>query len=229
MGCTEYDHIHQYLDSPPADTSTYKSKSFEDIIARVRDDERFHGHFEQPGFINTFTIHAKCEDAVLEHWNALVFQDLNHQFEEIFDFAARLSVETANSDTQHDFFLIHLLTTAHAIRVIFPFAPKDRRDDIFKQFWMWMIVMYVCQLSRPIAKGSIEEVELAGRDWEWVRNKALTGELSLDAHYVKVIRALKVGAEVWGEKEGWYLKAAVKFIDEFRGWTGFGLGVGSME
>jgi hypothetical protein len=24
---------------------------------------------------------------------------------------------------------------------------------------------------------------------------------------------------LWGEKDGWYLKAAVKFVDDFTGWT----------
>jgi len=29
-------------------------------------------------------------------------------------------------------------------------------------------------------------------------------------------------ADTWGDKSGYYLKAAVKFADEFNGWGGFG-------
>ena len=38
------------------------------------------------------------------------------------------------------------------------------------------------------------------------------------------LRALKEFAEVFGEKDGLYLKAAVKFADQFDGWIGFGGG-----
>jgi hypothetical protein len=32
---------------------------------------------------------------------------------------------------------------------------------------------------------------------------------------------MKEADALWGKKDGWYLKAAVKFADEFTGWTGF--------
>ena len=53
----------------------------------------------------------------------------------------------------------------------------------------------------------------------------ITGKWSLDSHYVKVIRALKVAAETWPHNDRFYLKAAVKYVNEFEGWTGFGRGV----
>jgi hypothetical protein len=227
MACTEYDMMHGYLDTPPPDTSTYKTRDYEEILARVRADKRFAGHFDEPGFMNTFTVHGTCEAALLEHWNALdVTEGIEARFEELFDVTVRLAIETGDAKTQFDFFLIHLLTVAHAIRILLPTCfPRQRWHDIYRQFWLWILLVYVAQLRRLIDTDASNRVELNGRDWKWVEERALTDKWSLDAHYVKVIRALKVGSELFGEKNGWYLKASVKFIDEFDGWTGFGKGV----
>ena len=230
MTCTEYDMMHPYLDQPPADTSTYKTRSFDEILSRVRDDPRFAGHFNEPGFMNSFTIHFTCEAAFLEHWNALEVSGpgngIEDRFEELFDVSVRLAIETGDRETQFDFFLIHILTVAHGIRILLPtLFPRDKWESIYRQFWLWTLLMYIAQLRRPIVTGSSDKFDLKGRDWKWVSEQALTDKWSLDAHYVKVVRALKVGAEVHGEKGGWYLKACVRFMEEFEGWVGFGRGV----
>lgn len=36
------------------------------------------------------------------------------------------------------------------------------------------------------------------------------------------LRSMKVASETWGDAEQFYLKAAVKFADEFGDWGGFG-------
>lgn len=233
MTCTEYDMMHGYLDNPPPDTSTYKTRNYEEILARVRADDRFKGHFDLPGFLNTFTIHATCEAALLEHWNALSLEGgesdgIAARFEELFDVSVRLAIDTGDADEQFDFFLIHILTVVHGIRILLPTCfPRARWESIYRQFWLWTLLMYVSQLRRPIHDGAeaSKNYDLQGRDWAWVENRALTDKWSLDAHYVKVIRALKVGPELFGDKDGWYLKAAVKFIDQFSGWVGFGKGI----
>lgn len=221
--------MHRYFDSPPPDTSTYKTKDLQEVLSRVRQDERFDGHFDLPGFVNTFTLHAKCEDAILEHWNAWVLENYSQQFEALFDFAVRVAVETANAEVQYDFFLIHVLTVAHAMRVILPHTPEHHRDSILRQFAMWTIIIYCAQLRRPFDTESIESTQLDGHDWKWVQEQGLRSKWSLDSHYVKVIRALKFGADLYGEKDSWYLKAAVKFASEFNEWTGFGAGVEGMD
>jgi hypothetical protein len=231
MTCTEYDMMHGYIDKYPPDTSTYKTRSFDEILARVRDERRFDGHFNEPGYMNTFTIHytPPCEAALLEHWNALDIDgtdDIETRFEELFDLSVRLAVETGDATAGFDFFLIHILTVCHGIRILLPTCfPKQRWNDIYRQFWLWTLLMYIAQERREVKAGCSNDVDLRGRDWKWVTERALTDRWSMDSHYVKVLRALKVGAELFGEKNGWYLKAAVKFIDEFGGWTGFGKGI----
>ncbi len=227
MASTEYDMMHGYIDNYPPDTSTYKTADFEEILRRVKEDKRFDGHFDLPGFMNTFTIHQKAEEALLEHWNALdMTEGIDKRFEQLFDVSVRLAIETGDKESQFDFFLIHLLTVAHAIRLLLPTCfPKSRWNDVYRQYWLWLLLMYIAQMRRPIDPESSNKVELKGRDWKWVEERALTDKWSLDSHYIKVIRALKVGAELFGEKNDWYLKASVKFIDEFDGWVGFGKGV----
>jgi hypothetical protein len=36
------------------------------------------------------------------------------------------------------------------------------------------------------------------------------------------LRSLKVCAETWGDENKYYVKAAIKFADEFDHWGGFG-------
>jgi hypothetical protein len=37
------------------------------------------------------------------------------------------------------------------------------------------------------------------------------------------LRAMREAALLWGDVHEWYLTAAIKFADEFAGWTGFGI------
>jgi hypothetical protein len=41
------------------------------------------------------------------------------------------------------------------------------------------------------------------------------------ADTLKAIRAIKEASELFGDDDGFYLKAAVKFAAEFEEWTGF--------
>jgi hypothetical protein len=65
-------------------------------------------------------------------------------------------------------------------------------------------------------------VELESRDWKYVTDKALKGQYRTDAHYVKALRSMHEASNTWGDPNKFYLRAAVKFADEFDGWGGFG-------
>jgi Questin oxidase-like len=225
LACTEYDYIHKFLDHYPPDTSTYKSAKLTDILLKVRQDDRFDGYFEEPGFLNIFTVLGTREDALLEHWNAWNLDDFAKRFEDAYNDAVLLAIGTASVSAGYDFFLAHVLTVAHALRVLWDFLPKERQEVVFKQYWLWTLLIYIAQLRRPVDEAQIESIDLKGKSWEWVQEMGITGERSLDSHYVKVIRALKVAAETWPHNNKFYLKAAVKYISEFEEWTGFGKGV----
>ena len=224
LGCTEYDPTHRYLDHYPANNLTCSLNPLADIITSIQKDQRFSGYFEQPGYINVSNILSNQEGAILEHWNSWGVDDPAKRLEDCLDLAVLLAICT-NSSEQYDFFLAHVLTVGHALRVLMPHFPPEWQVSVIRQYGLYTILIYIAQLRPPFSKVDVELVDLKGRDWDWVKQKALTATWSVDSHCAKVIRALKVSAETWGEKNDFYCKAAVKFVTEFSDWTGFGLGV----
>lgn len=186
-------------------------------------DQRFEGLFEQQGENNIELLFKRNEDAVLDHWNAWSITDPKEQFIESQKAATALLVATHRSgDTKFDFFLVHLLTTSHAVRILLPLLPARFQVALVRQWLLFTITVYVAQLRLPIKLGRIEGYHLEGKDWAFVEDRAINSKHATDAHFVKAIRAMKVAAETWGDNEKYYLKAAVKFAVEFDSWGGFG-------
>lgn len=94
---------------------------------------------------------------------------------------------------------------------------------------MFVMYIYAAQLRRPFDMTSITDFELEGRDWQWVATTALAHEAALDAHFFKVVCAPQAFEGAFGKKQDFYLKAAIKFIVEFNGWTGFGAGTDGFD
>lgn len=117
------------------------------------------------------------------------------------------------------------MTVAHALRVLWEHFPPERRRLMLRQYALFAILIYIAQLRPGFGMGGIEAVATESRDWDWVVSTALGHKWLLAYHFFKVVRAPKAFAETYGEKDGFYLKAAIKFLAEFRGWEGFGIGV----
>ncbi|KAJ9272530.1 hypothetical protein DTO212C5_1257 [Paecilomyces variotii] len=224
MTATCYSDIHKYLDDPSYSKAeaSYHSTSPLSILEKVRTDKRFHGLFGSPGAQNMQILFRDREAALLDHWNAWEIQDPVKQFRESQEAAAAMLVATReNSTARYDFFLVHLLTTSHAVRILLPLIPSAFHIPLVRQWWLITIAVYISQLRPEIKLDRITDYDLKGRDWKWASHKAVKGPHSTDAHYVKAIRAYKEAAQTWGDPDEFYLKAAVKFADEFDGWGGF--------
>ena len=128
------------------------------------------------------------------------------------------------------FLLIYAITVAHGLHILWHVFPKEQQACILRQYALFAIMMYICQLSPAFDVDiidSIQTVELVGQcDWEAVVDETLEHRWFRDSHFFKVVRAPKEFEETYGKKDGFYLKAAVKFLAEFDGWEGFGLGIG---
>ncbi|KAN0095773.1 Protein of unknown function (DUF4243) domain containing protein [Hyaloscypha variabilis] len=225
LGCTEYFDLHGLIDHPPPDNSTYKTQSFADVIERVRKDTRLDGLLTVPGITNFGPILQHHFQTVVEHWNAWEVVDPVQQFEQLCDVSLLLALSDGDADKSFDFYNVHLLTICHALRVIWQEFPAERRVALLRQYALFAILIYIAQLRPDFGMEGIEAVKTDGRDWNWVVETALAHRWVLDSHFFKVVRAPKVLAETYGEKDDFYLKAAIKFLTEFRGWEGFGLGV----
>ncbi|KAF4625414.1 hypothetical protein G7Y89_g12759 [Cudoniella acicularis] len=225
MGCTEYFPLHGLIDYPSPDTSTYKTQSLADVIERVRTDSRFDGLLTVPGITNFDPILKQHFVTVVEHWNAWEVVDTVQQFEQLCDLSVLLAISDGDPEKSFDFYHVHLMTICHALRVIWQEFPADRQVALLRQYGLFAILIYVAQLRSHFGMEGIEAVKTEGRDWTWVTKTALAHKWVLDAHFFKVVRAPKVFSETYGEKNDFYLKAAIKFLTEFRGWEGFGFGV----
>jgi hypothetical protein len=227
MVCCSYNSWHKYLDNPPP-SKTVSSASLLDILDKVHSDQRFDSLFPHAGTADIDKLFGEREAEVLEYWTSWDITNPTKQFQESQALAATILVGADGKSGEtgvYDFFLVHLLTSSHAVRVLLPLIPAEFQIPLVKQWWLLALAVYIVQGRPKVDVTKITSIELKGRDWKLVEHQALIGEHSLDSHYVKGVRALKDAAKTWGDSEELYLKAAVQFGDGFEKWGGFEVGM----
>lgn len=232
LAATNYDpQLASLLDSNASASSTanpltYSSSNPLEVLARINSDTRLDGRFTTPGDGNLSTILSNKDllSILLEHWNAWKITDPKTQFSQSQQLAAALLIASAPSvgGLGYDFFLVHLLTTSHAVRILIPFFSAAYHIPLVREWFLITCAIYIAQLRPLINLDFVRNVDLQGRDWKFVEKGAISGPHRLDAHFVKAARAMKEAAKVWGDDDQFYLKAAVKLVTEFDGWGGFG-------
>ena len=227
LGACFYNEWHVYLDDPkytkPAQNPT---DSLFTIVGRVSHDKKFDNISDHQGTDNIDKVLGDKElsKTFLEYWNSWQLKNPKEQFAESQKLAVALVVasDTPKNDKRYDFFAVHLLTTSHAVRVLLPLLPTKFHVPLVRQWWLFTLLVYVAQLRPKINIDTIKLVELEGRNWEFVTEKAVKGKYRTDAHYVKALRSMQEASKTWGDPNQFYLKAAVKMAEEFNGWGGFG-------
>ncbi|KAM7196061.1 cell cycle checkpoint protein RAD17 [Rhypophila sp. PSN 637] len=219
MAASQYNFLHKYIDDssytikPP-----FSSTSPSELLEKLATDKRFDGIFREPGFENIEKLFQGHESLVLEYWNAWELSDPIKQFQESQEAAVALLVATVPPGTHsYNFFIVHLLTTSHAVRILLPFIPVKFHIGLVRQWWLLTIAVYIAELRPKIDPDNVPP-NLSRKGWSYVEDKALNSPWSTDAHYVKAIRSIKEAARTWGDVHDRYLCAAVKFVDEFAGW-----------
>lgn len=227
-----YNDWHVYLDDPKyTKPSTNPTDSLFTILDRVASDKTFDNLFDNNrGSDNIATLLADptASAAVLEYWNQWDLKKPTDQFAESQKLAVAILVAAqsdeaeAEAEEKYDFFAVHLLTTSHAIRILLSFVPPKNQIPLIRQWWLFTLLVYISQLRPSINIDRIKLVELEGRDWKYVTQKAVEGKWRTDAHFVKALRSMHEASRTWGDANQFYLKAAVKVAEEFDGWGGFG-------
>ncbi|PGH17222.1 hypothetical protein AJ80_04931 [Polytolypa hystricis UAMH7299] len=226
MAATGYGDLHKFFDEPSyveevnSITPKYSTTSPLEILNRIHADKRFNGIFKHPGAENINILLRDYKPLVIAHWNAWNIIDPKRQFEDSQHAAA--AVFTASTAKPNDFFLVHLLTSSHAVRILLPFVPARFHVSLVRQWFLLTIAVYIAQLRPEIKPDTIKNHDLKGRNWAWVDEQGVRGKRASSVHYIKALRALKEAANTWGDEDEFYLKAAVKFADQFDGWGGFG-------
>lgn len=216
---TCYNDIHKYSDdlSYSQAEPIYKNSSLLAILEKVRIDKRFNGAFATPGEHNLETVFRDHEAALLEHWNAWVIEDPVQQFHDSQSTATSLFVGALTES--FDLNLSHPLTMSHAIRIILPLIPENFHIPLLRQWWLLTLAIYIAELRPKVEPGRINAYDMKGRDWNQIAKVAIKGPHSTNSQYVKIIRALKEIGHTWGGSDTFYLKAAIRFADEFDGWN----------
>lgn len=135
QGCTEYNPLHYLLDQPSPDTATYKTTSLSAVFENVRTDARLDGLFTEPGFANLEVLQKPRHLAVvLEYWNAWEVIDPLRCFEECCDLSVLVALSNGNPHDSFDFYDAHIMTLAHALRVLWHYLPPQHRVIILRQY-----------------------------------------------------------------------------------------------
>jgi len=198
LGACFYSPLHKYIDDikytrPSPHSTAGQATNLVDLLNKVRTDERFDGLYPHRSGDMT-KVFAEREEAFLEYWNAWEIVDPKAQFHGAQQVAVALVTgTTAPEDARLDFFLVHVLTSSHAIRILLPLVPVRFHVNLLRQWWLFALAVYIAQ-TRPEIKATLpsETLEQQGRDWKSVVHAALTGPWSKDAHFVKG-RAWKQG------------------------------------
>ena len=226
LAATCYDLTHKYIDDPKYSTpSSWRSKSLLEILNKVRSDDRFDSDSNDTTSGDIESLFGKHEQLVLEYWNSWDLETPTKQFgESQFAATSLLCATVDSSNPVYDFFVVHTLTSSHAVRIILPSIPASHHVAMVRQWWLFTLAVYITQSRPKIDLELVSSYALDGRDWDWVDKEAISGKRSLDAHFVKALRAMKEAGRTWGNHDEFQLKAAVKFADQFSGWFGFAEG-----
>lgn len=154
-------------------------------MRKVKEDTRFDGLYDhRSGDISK--VLEKQEAAFLEHWNAWDLPNPNEQFEESQKTAVAIFMGTNPPEkSKFDFFLVHLLTSSHAVRILLPLVPAKFHMSLVRQWWLFTLAVYIAQTRPEIQLGLINDYNLNSKNWNFIVDRALNSPHSLDAHFVK--------------------------------------------
>ncbi|CAF1167312.1 unnamed protein product [Adineta steineri] len=216
MCAASYNYLHEVIDKlkPPKSGSKSALTIFQDL----RSDHRL-PLFDGPGVDNLEPTVKQATDIILSHYDQWLVNvnDLEKIVEELFDLTVYLYGATHKPDQiEFDFFLLHLLTSMNAIRMIYPHLNNRQvAEHILYQFFYFASAIYIGQLRPEINKTLIHDynIDYAKQNWNYVIEQSMNTDLIGHSHFLKVIRSLRDAEAVYGFKDGLYLKTAVKTIE----------------
>lgn len=187
LACVEYDFLAKYTeDAAYAELpAPQKVASPMELLIRMSGDDRFAAFPREPGPGMLEAVFKKREALILEYWNAWDLSDPQKQFELSQEAAVALLVATVKpAERNYNFFLVHLLTTSHALRVLLPFLPPESHMTLIRQWWLLAVAVFI-STGRPLPDPGNVIQDVGGRGWPYVEEEARTSAWSNDAHYIK--------------------------------------------
>ncbi|CAF1343756.1 unnamed protein product [Rotaria sp. Silwood1] len=183
MTAVSYNYLHDIVDKLKPPKSP--SKSAIEIFKDIRLDNRLPS-YDTSDVPTLEEIVKNYTDSVLSHYNQWKMnkENIEKTIEELFDLA------------------------------VYAYGATHKPNDIEFVFY-FAIVVYVYQLRPEINEHLINDYKMDDEknNWNYVIERILNTELMNDVHVVKVLRALKDAEKVYGYKDGFYLKTAVKTVE----------------
>ncbi|KAK9379035.1 uncharacterized protein V2V93DRAFT_374818 [Kockiozyma suomiensis] len=166
----------------------------------------------------------QSKDAILALAVRLDFSDFQKTAQRIFHSTSLLATASHKPEKYNvDFVLLHTLTAAHAVQVILPYLPKKHKTQLVIELWLFVVITYISGQRPVIDEERIwsYEVEKENKSWDFIIRHAFSSEMRFDAHYLKVIRALKTLYETStiAHDPSLYMLQATQFALETHGWT----------
>jgi len=223
LAATCYKDLHKLIDGEHQHRmpSTVQLKfSLPEMISTLHNDHAFDHLLTRPGLDNLDIIMKERGNLVIQYFHRLKVEEID---DESFDRMAALMLVATHkpNEPQYDFFLCHVLTSHHAMRVLLADAASSIKLDLKRQFWLFMLLAYLTQMRPKVDESLVDETKLDGKGWDFIYEAALKGDHSTDVHDVKALRSLSV-CEKRNPSSTFWLQAAVKFAMQKKQWTGFG-------
>lgn len=192
MGSCFYSSLHKYIDDPKyTKPSTHNAgttgtqSGLVEVLEKVRKDSRFDGLYDHRSGDITKVLEEQ-EEAFLEYWNAWDITNPTEQFRAAQELGMGLLIGTpAPAHGKFDFFIVHVLTSSHAIRILLPLIPAKYHISLLRQWWLFALAVYIAQTRPEVDMSKVIPGEGSQKTWKHVVDKALNGSHATDAHYVK--------------------------------------------
>lgn len=186
LTCVQYNFLHRYLDeSQFTKTSPISIASPMDLLTKLSKDKRFDDVPADTKLSDLESVFESHGSAILEYWNGWEVTDATKQFELSQEAAVAMFAGTVRPGTHaYNFFIVHVLTTSHAVRILLPLIPTKYHMKLVRQWWLLALAIFIVK-GRPTPDPANITDDLKGRTWSYVEDKALNSPWSKDAHYVK--------------------------------------------
>ena len=167
--------------------------SLQQLVDRVAKDPRFASVVPgstSPEDVLLASNAPAVDEALLEYWRAWDLsggadRDLTPRVREAQDVAVAMLIASVKPGTHsYNFFVCHVLTTSHAVRVLLPNFPAAMHAAILRQWWLLALAVYV-SVGRPAVDPDNVPTDRKGKGWAYVEQQALSSRWSTDAHFIK--------------------------------------------
>lgn len=186
LASVQHDFLYKYSsEAKYTRKSSLEAKPLLELVKELSRDKILSRLPREIGYLDLESTMAGNEDVILDYWNAWDVSNPQTAFEDSQKAVVTIFMSSANKKSRkYDFFIVHLLTTSYAVRVLLPVFPEAHRVKLIRQWWLLVLAVLILR-GRPHPDYETVDEDVNGRDWDSIQSKALDSPYSNDAHFVK--------------------------------------------